>query len=360
MSEPAKPTTDIFLSYSSKDGSIARAVQEALAAAGYRVFWDQATPAGQDWDQWIRAQLAEAKLVVVLWSKTSLASANVRHEALISRDASKLLPVLIDDVKPSDLPMGLYLVQSLKLLGGPDQSPEGLAHLLSEVRARLGTSSAPPHAVSVPAAKTRQRLPSAAVGTAAAAALLLLGLGGRALLFAPSPAPVAAASANATTSPASTPPATLPANAAAAPSPPAPSAAPERATEAPPATASTDDALAPVQKVLTEYYADLAHVEDFEAKKYFALNVSHYLLWDNAKSRFALQDINRNARALAAYHPQLVPGSLQKSAAGTYSYIEKTRVTKDGKTKVYTALIAVDLNDHGKISRMQTVARRPL
>ena len=79
-------------------------LQSALIARGLDVFWDQAVPPGQDWDGWIRSKLSRARVVVVLWSKTSVASPNVRHEAMIARDAGKLVPVLIDDLQPTDFP----------------------------------------------------------------------------------------------------------------------------------------------------------------------------------------------------------------------------------------------------------------
>ena len=70
------------------------------------MFWDQATPAGQDWDSWIREQLTGARLVVALWTKASVASPNVRHEAIIGRDTDKLLPLMVDELTPTDFPDG--------------------------------------------------------------------------------------------------------------------------------------------------------------------------------------------------------------------------------------------------------------
>lgn len=129
---------DVFLSYSSADRAKAVAIERALSSAGYEVFWDQETPAGVDWDAWIREKLAKAKVVVVLWSKTSIASPNVRHEAMIARDGSQLIPVLVDALKPTDFPMGLYLVQALSLAGwNGDQNDPRLHRLLDEVAARM-------------------------------------------------------------------------------------------------------------------------------------------------------------------------------------------------------------------------------
>ena len=129
---------DVFLSYSSADRAKAVAMERALSGAGYEVFWDQETPAGVDWDDWIRQKLKLAKVVVVLWSKTSIASPNVRHEAMIARDGGLLVPVLIEPLKPTDFPMGLYLVQALLLdrWNGAQDDPQ-LHRVLSEVAVRM-------------------------------------------------------------------------------------------------------------------------------------------------------------------------------------------------------------------------------
>jgi hypothetical protein len=134
--------TDVFLSYTSKDRPLAQRIEAALGRQGLRVFWDQEVPPGRDWDEWIRAKLTEARLVVVLWTKASVASPNVRHEAMIARDAKKLVPVLAEDLRPSDFPMGLYMVQALKLDGwSGDTADPRFVRLEAEVLARLGQSA---------------------------------------------------------------------------------------------------------------------------------------------------------------------------------------------------------------------------
>lgn len=131
------PLADIFISYSSRDREVAERVRDLLEAAGYSVFWDQSTPPGKDWDSWIREQLAGSRLVVALWTRTSVASPNVRHEAIIARDTSKLLPLMVEELAPSDFPMGLFMVQAL-LVGSSQRSFDAVSDkLLAEVKARL-------------------------------------------------------------------------------------------------------------------------------------------------------------------------------------------------------------------------------
>lgn len=163
--------TDIFISYSSKDRAVAERVRDALVEAGYGVFWDQSTPAGQDWDSWIREQLAGARLVVALWTKASVASPNVRHEAIIGRDTAKLLPVMVDELAPTDFPMGLFMVQALKIGRTQREFNAVKAKFLDEVRARIGSGG---EATAAPRKrKSRRKL---VIGLAMAALLVAIAL----------------------------------------------------------------------------------------------------------------------------------------------------------------------------------------
>lgn len=147
-------------------------MRDALAQAGYHVFWDQSTPPGKDWDSWIRDQLTGAKLVIALWTRSSVASPNCRHEAIIGREAGKLLPVMVDELKPTDFPMGLFMVQALLIGHTAREFDKVKDKFLAEVAARIGEGDAmrreaAPPAVAPP--KNRRRLL-----VALAAGLLLL------------------------------------------------------------------------------------------------------------------------------------------------------------------------------------------
>jgi hypothetical protein len=130
--------TDIFFSYSSKDRERVRPVRDALAAQGFDVFWDQQVPAGVDWDTWIRQHLQRARCAVVFWSANSVASDNVRHEATVAKTQGKLVPVLIEELRPDQFPMGLYSVQgaNLSAWSGESTNPEW-QKLQAEVEAKL-------------------------------------------------------------------------------------------------------------------------------------------------------------------------------------------------------------------------------
>lgn len=107
--------SDVFFSYSNKDREIVRPVREQLSELGFDVFWDQVVPPGQDWDTWIRGELGRARCAVVFWSKTSVASRNVRHEASIASEQGKLIPALLEAISSSDFPLGHHTVQAARL-----------------------------------------------------------------------------------------------------------------------------------------------------------------------------------------------------------------------------------------------------
>lgn len=195
---------DIFLSYSSQDRDVAERIQARLAEEGYDVFWDQSTPPGIDWDTWIRDKLKDSRCVIVLWSKTSVSSPNVRHEAIIGREKHKLLPVMVDDLDPDDFPMGLFLVQALKIGRTKKSLAAQWDKLLEEVRAKLAANRAEGDTAaeaSKPVRRVRplwRRPPIIAGALAAALALaLLLNWSSLQIIFDPTLPPVPAASVEA-------------------------------------------------------------------------------------------------------------------------------------------------------------------
>jgi hypothetical protein len=157
-------------------------VRDSLEEAGYGVFWDQSTPAGQDWDSWIREQLLGARLVVALWTKASTASPNVRHEAIIAREQEKLLPLMADELAPTDFPMGLFMMQALMIGRTAREFEEVKPRFLEEVRARIGAPGADGRAKATRKPKRRRRI-ELGLGLAALLAAILLFLAWPRLMF---------------------------------------------------------------------------------------------------------------------------------------------------------------------------------
>jgi hypothetical protein len=75
-----------------------------LKAAGYSVGYDGDFVAGERFGDRINAQIDAAKAVVVLWSKASVKSDWVIHEANRAREQKKLIPLLLPPVTVIEIP----------------------------------------------------------------------------------------------------------------------------------------------------------------------------------------------------------------------------------------------------------------
>jgi hypothetical protein len=101
----------IFLSYAREDEPRARTLATALESRGWSVFWDRRIPHGKDFNAHIQQQLDDARCIVVLWSKASLASHFVRDEATEGLNG-RLVPALIEAVRQ---PLGFRQLQAADL-----------------------------------------------------------------------------------------------------------------------------------------------------------------------------------------------------------------------------------------------------
>lgn len=95
---------DVFVSYSAKDELIAGALVERLKREGIRYWWaPESLPPGISYQRSIARDIPRCRLVLVLLSDKSNRSHHVERELLIALDEGKpILPVRIEDVKPSE------------------------------------------------------------------------------------------------------------------------------------------------------------------------------------------------------------------------------------------------------------------
>ncbi len=116
-SDDNSPTThqpvDVFLSYASADGGVARLLAEELTNLGYEVWWDRLIPSGARWDDEIERMLEAARFVLVLWSPASADSDYVRAEA---RAASRRGTLISAVIEPCELPMPFGEFQAIDLV----------------------------------------------------------------------------------------------------------------------------------------------------------------------------------------------------------------------------------------------------
>jgi tetratricopeptide (TPR) repeat protein len=95
---------DVFISYSSKDESAARAVLAALEAAGIRGFLAPIDlRPGMEWDEALVRAIRQSSLVVLVLSPSSDGSCQVHNELHIANEEGvRILPCLLEEFRPSD------------------------------------------------------------------------------------------------------------------------------------------------------------------------------------------------------------------------------------------------------------------
>jgi TPR repeat protein/uncharacterized membrane protein len=96
---------EVFISYSKNDRAIAQALADDLSASGFDVWWDFQLYAGDDFHDMIRAEIAKAKAVVVIWSQTAVASKWVRGEAAEADDLGTLISTFAPGFDPRRVPL---------------------------------------------------------------------------------------------------------------------------------------------------------------------------------------------------------------------------------------------------------------
>ena len=104
----------VFVSYARADQRAALPIIRALEGAGFSVWWDGKLEGGERYLGTTEAALEAAKAVVVLWSKTSVASHWVHDEAMRGRDRHCIVPLTIDGSQP---PLGFRQFQTIDMSG---------------------------------------------------------------------------------------------------------------------------------------------------------------------------------------------------------------------------------------------------
>ena len=126
----------IFLSYTEKDRDAVRRLAQTLESVGWSVWWDRRIPAGLTWRSVLERELQSMRCMLVLWSSNSVQSDWVCEEAAEGRQLGRLVPVLIERVRP---PAGFREVQAADLIDwdGARDFP-GLQRLLEDIERLIG------------------------------------------------------------------------------------------------------------------------------------------------------------------------------------------------------------------------------
>jgi hypothetical protein len=124
---------DIFLSYAREDAKRAEAIARALEIRGWSVFWDRRIPHGSNFRAHLQKQLESARCILVLWSTAAIASQFVLDEAAEGLEDGRLVPALIEAVKP---PLGFRGLQAADLT--ERQELESESHELQALLVSIG------------------------------------------------------------------------------------------------------------------------------------------------------------------------------------------------------------------------------
>jgi hypothetical protein len=129
---------DIFISYASVDRPKAQQLAAALERQGWSVWWDREILPGDKFSQIIEEKLRAAKCMLVLWSKTSVASDWVQIETVEGNTRGILVPILIDDTDPARIPLEFRRLEAAQLATWEGSSThEEFTLLLRAIRRRL-------------------------------------------------------------------------------------------------------------------------------------------------------------------------------------------------------------------------------
>ncbi len=165
--------SDVFISYARSTAAQARRVAEALRAAGYAVWLDDAIPANRAFADVIEERLNAAKAVVVLWSADAVKSEWVRSEANRAREMGKLVQTAVEAVTP---PMPFDTLECANLAGWKgDTAALGWTKVLAGVAALTG-GEAPAPARAAVAPRSRRPMIVAALAALVVVAAAIAGV----------------------------------------------------------------------------------------------------------------------------------------------------------------------------------------
>jgi formylglycine-generating enzyme required for sulfatase activity len=127
---------DIFISYAREDQPRAEMLAQILEGRGWSIFWDRTIPVGKTWRETIGRELADARCVIVLWSKNSIESRWVQEEADDAQGRGVLVPILIQNVQA---PIGFRSIQAAHLENWDGtESTKAFHRLIADIAALIG------------------------------------------------------------------------------------------------------------------------------------------------------------------------------------------------------------------------------
>jgi hypothetical protein len=97
--------TDVFISYASPDRSKVEKLSASLESKGYATWYDKALEPAEHYRDTIMRKIEEARVVICIWTPSSVRSDWCRAEANYARRLNKLIPVRSNDLNYDQLPL---------------------------------------------------------------------------------------------------------------------------------------------------------------------------------------------------------------------------------------------------------------
>lgn len=116
--------SQIFVSYKRAEKERVKPIVDLLEAQGWSVWWDRMIPPGMTFEKFIEESIAEASVVVAVWSELSVASDWIKTEAAEGLERGILVPVRIDEVDPPFAFRQIHAADLTDLANRPDDDPE--------------------------------------------------------------------------------------------------------------------------------------------------------------------------------------------------------------------------------------------
>jgi len=104
---------EIFISCAEADSAFVWQLASQLESRGWTVWWDKNFRADASIAAETERQRENARRVIVLWTRTSIRSPGVLHDASKAYDAKKLVQVKASNVQASDIPRALQSLGAL-------------------------------------------------------------------------------------------------------------------------------------------------------------------------------------------------------------------------------------------------------
>lgn len=134
---------DVFISYKREERHLADQVAKALEGAGYSQVTDLNLSNGVHFGDAIDRMIRSARIVLVLWTKSSVSSDWVKNEARLGAELNTYLGVQIEQIQ---LPVDLKFRQNLNIAGV--QRSLALSQIVGAVAEKIGESRTTPQLAS--------------------------------------------------------------------------------------------------------------------------------------------------------------------------------------------------------------------